>query len=88
MASAIQTQSSTLEGQFLEILTNLLELEKTPETNPKQLHNFVTQWSISTDKFTCQGSFLLNLLGETNSQGQLILSVDPYLVDLNTPEAQ
>lgn len=88
MASAIQTQSSTLEGQFLEILNALRNLENIPESNPKQQHNFVNQWSVSNDNFTCQGSFVITLSREVNVQGQLILSAIPYLVDLNTQEAQ
>lgn len=86
MASAIITQSNTLEGQFLEILNALCNLEKNPTANPNGMHNFVNQWSISNDKFTCQGSFVFHLSSQTNSQGQLILSVVPYLVDVITQE--
>lgn len=85
MASAITTQSNTLEGQLLEIVHAICELEANPETNPDGLKNATTQWSISTNDYVWQGNIVIRMTGKVNSQGRLTLTPNEYLVNPQTP---
>jgi hypothetical protein len=82
MARAIQTQSSTLEGQVLEILNAISEAEKNSVSNPQNLHNVDLKWSIGSEKIILQGNFVFALVAKMNGAGELVLIPAEYLIDI------
>lgn len=87
MANAIDLQSPTLEGQFVELLAAFLELEKDSQINPNNLHYFQGKWQVVGEEFSFQGSFMVKTIGKVNEHGQLVLTPVEYLqnVTQNSP---
>lgn len=86
MANAVPLQSPTLEGQFVELINAFLELEKSPQTNPKNLHYFQGKWQVVGEEFSFQGTFMVKTIGKINEHGQLILSPVKYLENTDSTE--
>lgn len=69
--------STTAEGQALEALIFLQLRELTPLANPTSEDRITA--TIDTDTKTLSGSYRLPATQAINSQGQLVISAQPYL---------
>ena len=84
MAAPINSQASTLEGQFAEILHHIQRLEQDPAANPNNIQSITGNWVITQDEFSFQGTFLLRTFGSINDSGQLVLTPSEYLITPNS----
>ncbi|MEC4804428.1 MAG: hypothetical protein SAJ12_10520 [Jaaginema sp. PMC 1079.18] len=79
MATAITTTAGTLEGQLLEILFKMQQMENTSANNPNG-KNAITG-TINSDSNTFAGSFTLALTTSLSASGQPTFDAEAYLVD-------
>lgn len=76
MASPIATKSFTLEGQLLEVVDAIINLENNPQTNPKNLHSVTGQWQVVKNEFSYQANFNIKALKNITEDGSLV--IEPY----------
>ncbi len=79
MATAITTQSATLEGQLVEIITLMQQLEAAAETNPNN-RNFVIS-TLNLDNRTLSATINLPIFATAGTGGKLTVEPSEYLVD-------
>lgn len=77
MADAVPLQSPTLEGQLLEIVDAIINLENNPQTNPEELHSITGQWQVVKNEFSYQANFNIKALKVIREDGSLV--IEPYL---------
>lgn len=80
MATAIETQSTTLEGQLVEIITIMQELESSLDTNSNN-RNFVIS-TLNLDNRTLSATINLPIIASAGTGGKLTIEPTEYLSDV------
>ena len=80
MASAVTLQSTTLEGQLVELIERIQILESNPDANPNN-QNRVTG-NNSLDNGNINGTFNIALVTTIDAQGRPVREAVEYLSDV------
>lgn len=80
MASSATLQSNSLEGQLLELISKIQNLEGNAETNPDNLNRVTGSFNQDTGVYS--GSFSIPCSSFVNAQGMPTFAAMTYLLDL------